>query len=74
MKRTFSLLAVIAALNVSGCMFLDQQGYHNDHGNLVRDDGAVSYEGWCDLHPRNRHCVPLRVAESEEVTSTTSPR
>jgi hypothetical protein len=74
MKRTFGLLTLIAALNLSGCVVLDGRSYHNDHGDLVSDDGSVRYEAWCELHPTYQHCSPTRVAESEEVSSTASPR
>jgi hypothetical protein len=68
MTMTFKLLAVIAALNLSGCMILNGRGYHNDRGDLVGTDDAgigVRYVGWCKLHPHTRDCAPAPIAVAD---------
>lgn len=49
--------ALLAILNLSGCMFARADGYHYDHGDLVSTDGTMRYIGWCGVHPRNAHCL-----------------
>jgi hypothetical protein len=66
MKRTINLLpamaALLATLNLSGCMVLDGESYHNDRGDLVSNDGSIRYVGWCEVHPHGRGCGPERLA------------
>lgn len=59
MKKLFiGTAALIAALNLSGCMLVMSEGdYHGDHGDLVSSDGSIRYVGWCDVHPHNSHCL-----------------
>ena len=65
MKMKFNLLTVIAglaALNLSGCMVLDGKSYHNDRGDLVANDASIRYVGWYGVHPNDRHCGRVTVA------------
>jgi hypothetical protein len=57
-KPIIGTAALIAALNLSGCMLVMAGGdYHGDQGDLVSRDGTIRYVGWCDVHPHNAHCL-----------------
>ncbi|HWG76677.1 MAG TPA: hypothetical protein VN660_07760 [Steroidobacteraceae bacterium] len=69
MKKLFiSTAALIAALNLSGCMLMMAgSGYHGDQGDLVSNDGDIRYVGWCDVHPHNAHCLSSSDAKTDAI-------
>jgi hypothetical protein len=64
MKRTFQLLTATAAAftlsNLAGCITLERGSYHVERGDLVSNDGAIRYVGWCDPRPHTAQCVKAK--------------
>ncbi len=75
MKNALIATALLAALNLSGCMIsLAGGGYHADQGDLVSRDGTVRYIGWCSLHTHNSRCLNTTTpAPLQSVTASLAP-
>jgi hypothetical protein len=73
-KPLIATAALIAALNLSGCMLvMSGSDYHGDHGDLVSSDGSVRYVGWCDVHRHNSRCLNPQATAAAAPATTVDP-